>query len=265
MSEAELAGRVAVITGGGQGIGLAVARALAQDGADVVIADLIAERGDEAAAGLRSQGLSAWARTLDVTKSASCAAVAADVVERRGTIDILVNNAGVAILGPSEDLAEEDWRLQIDVMLTGTFLMTQAVVRTMIERRRGAIVNIASIGGMGGWPMRTAYNPAKAGVINLTEVLATEWAHLGIRVNAVSPGVTRTAMVEEAIGAGRSSRELYLERTPMRRMAEVEEIASAVAFLASDRASFITGANLRVDGGWVPWGNPDAKGFPERS
>jgi NAD(P)-dependent dehydrogenase (short-subunit alcohol dehydrogenase family) len=171
---------------------------------------------------------------------------------RAWRIDILVNNAGVFVLGKSEDVREEDWRLQVDVLLSGTFFMSQAVVRAaMLPQRSGAIVNIASIGGMGGWPMRAAYNAAKAGVINLTETLGSEWAQYGIRVNAVSPGVTRTELNQEAIRKGAASEEKYKARTPMNRMGEVSEIAEAVYFLASDNASFITGTNLKVDGGWM--------------
>ncbi|MCY3760067.1 MAG: SDR family oxidoreductase, partial [Gemmatimonadetes bacterium] len=112
-------------------------------------------------------------------------------------------------------------------------------------------------------PMRAAYNAAKAGVIVLNEVLASEWARHGIRLNCVSPGVTRTGMIEKIMASGASSMDRYRNRTPLGRIAEVEEVASAVLFLVSDRASYITGENLRVDGGWVPWGNLDAVGFPE--
>jgi NAD(P)-dependent dehydrogenase (short-subunit alcohol dehydrogenase family) len=185
------------------------------------------------------------------------------VVAEYGQIDVLVNNAGLFILHKSEEMPEADWRLQIDVLLTGVFLCTQAVARVMIPRRHGSIVNVASIGGMGGWPMRSAYNAAKAGVIVLTEVLAVEWAQHNIRLNCVSPGVTRTEMMDVAIKQGVANTEQYERRTPLGRVAEPGEIASAVLFLASDRAGFITGENLRVDGGWVPWGNLRATGFPE--
>jgi len=258
-----LADRVAVVTGAGRGIGFGIAEALGREGASVVIGELNAERGQAAAEKLSAQGIRALAVPLDVTQSASCRALVEQATGEYGPIDILVNNAGVFTLYRSEEMPEAEWRRQIDVMLTGVFLMTQAVVQGMLDRGRGSIVSIASIGGMGGWPMRAAYNSAKAGVIALTEVLATEWAHRGIRVNAISPGVVRTEMMNVAIREGIASAEQYSRRTPIGRVAEVHEIANAVVFLASDRASYVTGVNLRVDGGWVPWGNLHATGFPE--
>jgi NAD(P)-dependent dehydrogenase (short-subunit alcohol dehydrogenase family) len=256
--------QVAVITGAGRGIGYGIAERFAKAGALVIIGEKDAASGQAAAERLRSQGFRAEAFALDVTEAESCQTLTEAVMAAHGRLDVLVNNAGLFILHKSEDMPEADWRLQIDVLLTGVFLMTQAAARAaMIPQRRGSVVNIASIGGMGGWPMRSAYNAAKAGVIVLTEVLATEWAQYNIRLNCVSPGVTRTEMLDVAIKQGLANVELYANRTPLGRVAEVNEIAEAVLFLASESASYVTGANLRVDGGWVPWANPEGRGFPD--
>lgn len=256
-------GRVALVTGAGRGLGLGIARALGREpGWTVVLADLVAERAGEAADALAQEGVRADATGLDVTSSGSCRAGVEMVLARHRRLDVLVNNAGIADYGPAETTAEADWARVIDVLLTGTFLMSQAAYAPLAASRDGAIVNIGSIGGMGGWPLRNAYGAAKAGVINLTQTLATEWAHAGIRVNCVSPGTIMTEMAAEAERRGVASLARYAARAPVGRMGAVEEIGDAVAFLASDRASFVTGANLRVDGGWVAWLNAAGHGYP---
>ena len=259
----QLKDRIAIITGAGQGIGYGIAETLAREGAHVVIGELVAERGSEAAERLRSDGWQAEGMGLDVTDTEACKLLVDHVRETYGRIDILINNAGLFILRNSEDMPEDDWRIQIDVMLNGVFFMTQAVARVMIPQKSGTIVSVASIGGMGGWPMRSAYNAAKAGVIALNEVLATEWAQYRIRLNCVSPGVTRTEMLDRVVASGEADLDRFNDRTPLGRVAEVDELAKAVLFLASDRSGYVTGTNLRVDGGWVPWGNLNARGFPE--
>ena len=258
----QLENKVAIITGAGQGIGYCIAESMARSGVHVVIGEILEELGTTAAKRLTEAGYSAESFLLDVTKTDVCQSFVNHVISEHGRIDILVNNAGLFILHKSEDMPEEDWRIQIDVMLNGTFFMTQCVGRVMIEQAYGSIVNIASIGGMGGWPMRSAYNAAKAGVITLTEVLSTEWAQYNIRLNCVSPGVTRTEMLDSVVEKGDITLDRFNHRIPLGRVAETQDIANAVLFLASDRARYITGTNLRVDGGWVPWGNLQAEGFP---
>jgi NAD(P)-dependent dehydrogenase (short-subunit alcohol dehydrogenase family) len=260
-SRPELAGRVAIVTGAGRGIGEAIAEELGSRGAHVIVADLEASRAAGTAERLRSSGISADALELDVSSRASCQNAVASVTKIHHRLDYLVNNAGIAGYGSVETMEEADWHRHLDVILTGTFLMTQAAVTPMIEKRAGSIVNIASIGGLGGWPLRGAYNASKAGVINLTASLAGELGPVGVRVNSVSPGTIRTSMAEEADRTGVASLDKYAARTPAGRLGTTKEIASAVAFLLSDRAAFITGVNLRVDGGWAAWLNSQGPGY----
>jgi NAD(P)-dependent dehydrogenase (short-subunit alcohol dehydrogenase family) len=252
-----------VVTGGARGIGLASARRLAADGHRIVIADMDEDGANASAQRLRDEGFDCSAELVDVTEPEECERMAARVTGSHGGIRALVSCANIAVYGESEHLPTAEWRRQIDVGLTGLFYMTQAVARRMIPAGGGSIVSIASVAAMGGWPMRTAYDAAKAGVVNMTEALATEWGHYGIRVNAISPGVTRTEMMIDAIDKGVASETRYVRRTPFGRLARPEEQAAVIAFLISDRASGITGVNVRVDGGWVAWANPTGEGYPE--
>ena len=246
----KLDGRICVVTGAGRGIGEAITHRFADEGATVAVLDLDldAARGVAAVA-------NGSAHRCDVSDRASVEAAVAEVLEAHGRIDVLVNNAGVALAGPSETFSDADWDASIGIMQTAVFLCSQAVGRHMLERETGTIVNISSINAWEAFPMRLAYCAAKAAVVAMTEVLAIEWADRGIRVNAVAPGVTRTALVQKGIDEGVVDVVRYQARTPMHRFGEPDEIARAVLWLSNDEdSSFVTGTTLTVDGGWTAQG-----------
>jgi NAD(P)-dependent dehydrogenase (short-subunit alcohol dehydrogenase family) len=257
----ELAGRVCLVTGAAQGIGARIAQTLAERGATVAVTDLNAEGAEACAARLREAGLRASSHPLDVRDAPQIDAVVSEVEAACGPLEVLVNNAGLCIVEPSLDVSDANWSLQLDVMLSGPFKLARRAAQGMLARERGAIVNVCSIGGFGAWPQRAAYNTAKAGVKALTELLAVEWATRGVRVNGIAPAVTRTeilsAVLEEA--GGRITLGDYEGRTPMGRVAEAQEMADGVLFLASDLSAYITGHTLVIDGGWLA-----ADGFPTR-
>lgn len=247
----DLDGKVAIVTGAGQGIGRAIAAHLVAEGARVVVAELNPQAGSAAAEALGDQVV--FCRT-DVTQAADVQAMLDAVLKAFGRVDILVNNAGLFQRGLTQDMAEETWDRVIDVDLKGTFLCCQAVGRAMIQQRSGRIVNISSINGLVAFPERLAYNCSKAGVIALTKALASEWAAHNITVNTVAPGYVRTEATVEHLANGWFDGDSILRRTPLGRWIEMEDIAQAVCFLASDRAANITGVILPVDGGWVAYG-----------
>jgi NAD(P)-dependent dehydrogenase (short-subunit alcohol dehydrogenase family) len=251
----KLADRVAVVTGGARGIGRAIVSEYSANGARIAILDIDGGAADAAAAELRADGAEIRAYPCDVADRGSVFAAAEHVAADLGLCSVLVNNAGIARIGPSLDFPEEDWRRSLDVMATGVFFCCQAFGRQMIEGNGGAIVNVASMNATVAFPMRLAYGAAKAAVVAMTEVLAIEWAQHGVRVNALGPGVTRTEMVGRAISEGFVNEEAYVRRTPLRRLANPEEIAKAALYLASEEDSgFVTGHFLVVDGGWSAFG-----------
>ena len=241
--------RVAVVTGGGQSLGLEIGRALRDHGAKVVVAEINAETGPAAAEELGGDFV-----RLDVTDTESVREMVRTVLEKHESIDVLVNNAGVVHNIPSEDVPDEEWRTVLSVNLDGVFYCCREVGRAMLERGSGAIVNIASMSGMiSNHPQpQAAYNASKAGVIMLTKSLAGEWASRGVRVNSVSPGYIRTPLTELGMAKSEWS-EVWIASTPMGRLAEPREIAPAVVYLASDASSYATGTNLVVDGGYTSW------------
>jgi 3-oxoacyl-[acyl-carrier protein] reductase len=250
-------GRVAVVTGAGRGLGAAIAEELAARGATVVVADVDRELATATAEQIASTGeplRRASSAACDVSDPAAVAALFDAVVAEHGRIDVLVNNAGVGAVAPSEELSLEVWSRTLAVNLTGTFLCAQAAARHMLPAGRGVIVNVGSVFAATGMPMRAAYAASKHGVVGLTKVLGTEWATRGIRVVAVDPAYVRTALDDADQRAGGYTAEDIERRTPMGRYAEPAEIARVVAFLASDDASFITGSEVAVDGGWLAYG-----------
>ena len=246
-----LAGQSALVTGAGQGIGAAIASALAAEGSRVAVADLNVDAAEQVAAKLGGSGIAVG---LDVRDRASVERAAAGASEQFGELTVLVNNAGITRVGPSESLPEEDWQEVIDVNLSGPFRCCQVIGARMLAAGHGSIVNIASISAEFGMPSRAAYCATKSALIGLTRVLAVEWAGRGVRVNAVEPGYVRTPLIADAIEAGLLAEEEMLARTPTGRLAEPEDIARAVVFLSSAEAAYITGQTLVVDGGYLAYG-----------
>ncbi len=238
------AGRVAIVTGGAQGIGEACARRFAREGAKLVIADMDARRGQSLAAELGATFL-----PCDVGDKEQVDATVARTVKLHGTIDILVNNAGILRSADFLDITEADFDAVLRVNIKGAFLMGQAVAREMAQRGSGAIINMSSINATVAIPNIASYNVSKGGINQLTRVMALALADKGIRVNAVAPGTIATEMAAKAVLATEEARIKVMSRTPMKRLGEPSEIADVVAWLASDAASYVTGEIVVVDGG----------------
>jgi NAD(P)-dependent dehydrogenase (short-subunit alcohol dehydrogenase family) len=247
-------GRVAVITGGGRGLGAAIAEELAAQGAAVAVADRDVALARGTAERLGSRGSHATAHWADVSDPQQVLALFDEVLEAHGRLDVLVNNAGIGAVAPSEALSYEQWSRTLAVNLNGTFLCAQAAARHMLPAGRGVIVNIGSVFAATGMPRRAAYAATKHAVVGLTKVLAVEWASRGVRVVAIDPAYVRTALDDADQLAGGYTTADIERRTPMGRYAEPAEVARVVAFAASDAASFITGTEIAVDGGWLAYG-----------
>lgn len=244
----DLKGKRALITGGGTGLGRAMAHALAEAGADVVLAARRKEKLDAAAGEIRALGRAAHAVRCDLTRPDSILGAVREAEEALGAIDILVNNSGVSGEGWAAELPLARWNRVLETNLRGAFLMCQAVGPAMAARGGGAIVNVASVAGLIGVKMLAAYAASKGGVIQLTKTLALEWAKTGVRVNALAPGYFLTDINRKFFGSEAGDR-MIRAHIPMGRVGRPEEIRGAILFLASDASSFMTGAVLVVDGG----------------
>jgi NAD(P)-dependent dehydrogenase (short-subunit alcohol dehydrogenase family) len=249
----DLTGRVAIVTGGSIGLGRQMAQGLAEMGANLVLCARKAERCHEAANELQQLGVKAMALPCDVTNQASIQQVVDATLSQFGRLDVLINNAGISWGAPTELMSLEDWNKVIETNLTGTFLCAQAVGKVMIAQRRGKIINIASIAGLGGAPPELpaiAYHASKGGVISFTKDLACKWAAHNVQVNAIAPGWFPTHMSNKIL---ERHEELFLSHIPLRRLGSDHDLKGAAVFLASDASAYVTGHVLVVDGGQSAW------------
>jgi len=249
----DLSGKVALITGGSRGLGLQIAEALGEMGARVIITARKSAELDEASSHLKAQGIDVQTVVNDLQKTESVKPLVEQVLKSHGQIDVLVNNAGAAWGAKAEDHPLEAWYKVLNLNLTAVFLLSQTVGKlSMIPRKYGRIINLASIAGLVGTDPRMmptlAYNASKGGVVNLTRSLAVEWAHHGITVNAIAPGVFPSKMSQGMID---SAEQIILEMTPMKRLGSDYDLKGLAVLLASDASAYLTGQTIAVDGGFV--------------
>ena len=240
----DLRGRLAVVTGGGRGIGLVTARRLVEQGVRVVVLDRA-----------MSGEVDAELVELDVTDVDAVEEVARTVVDRVGVPDVVVNAAGICRNASAEEMSTDDWRAVLDVNLSGLYYVTRAFGRPMLERGSGSVINVGSMSGIiSNYPQhQVAYNASKAGVIHLSRSIAGEWAGRGVRVNSVSPGYIATEMTRAALEARPDWTAAWLKRVPVGRVGTPDEVANVILFLASDASSYVVGSDLVVDGGYTVW------------
>lgn len=248
----DLASQVALVTGGSRGLGRAMAAALAQAGASLALCARTQGDLERARDELRAGGARVETFPMDVLDPASVQAAVDAALGAFGRIDILVNDAGVNVRKPVLELSPEEWDRVIDTNLRGYFLVTRAVVPQMIARGRGKVINVSSILGAVGLPNQLAYASSKGGVVQMTKVMALEWARQGVAVNAIAPTYFETPLTEPLRQDPERNR-FIVERTPMGRWGRPEELAGTVVYLASRASDFVTGQTIYVDGGWTIW------------
>jgi NAD(P)-dependent dehydrogenase (short-subunit alcohol dehydrogenase family) len=242
--------RSAFVTGASYGIGAAIADALARDGFDVAVADLSTETLDDTVAKIRRHGVRAAAITLDLRVQSNIEASMQQVIAELGHLDVLVNNAGAIVRGPVVEMTREQWASVMEVNLTGTYFMSQAMGRYLLSSgRKGSIISIASTHGAVGVANFSVYGISKAGIAHMTRMLAIEWAKNGIRVNAIAPGSTLTPTRLASLRNDPTRRQGLIDRIPVGRFCSEEEIAGLASYLASPQAEYITGQTLLIDGG----------------
>jgi NAD(P)-dependent dehydrogenase (short-subunit alcohol dehydrogenase family) len=260
-----LAGRRALVTGAGSGIGRAIAIGLAEAGASVALAGRRPEAIEEAAEHVRARGAEAVTIPTDVRDPDQVRALVAGTRDALGGVDALVHAAGVHSLARSAELGDDELAAVIEANLIGAFRVAREAGAAMAEEGGGAILMIASLAALGGFPGRAAYGISKAGVVSLTQTLGVEWADRGVRVNALVPGFIHTPMSDSLVERGALDLEALERRTPMGRRAEPEEMAGPAVFLLSDDAGFVTGQCLVADGGWSAWLSPTDEYGPSGS
>ncbi len=238
--------KVAIVTGGGKGIGKAIALLFAQNGADIIVADIHLEKAQETAKEIQTIGQRAMAIKVDVANLNDVEQMVQSILERFGQIDILINNAGIARDKLILRMTEEDWDTVLNINLKGTFICTKVAIKSMSKRRYGKIVNIASVVGLMGNVGQANYAASKAGVIGFTKTIAREFAQRGINVNAIAPGYVETPMTD---AIPEKVKEEMKRRIPMERLGRPEDVAEGALFLVSEASSYITGQVLNVNGG----------------